>query len=88
MQNYNLEMVHRSSDKMLHVDALSRYILAIEASSLEDELIQRQMRDESIRKLTESIRKLTESLEYKEDKRFVLQNACLKTGCYLSCQKL
>lgn len=39
--NY-FELVHRSGDKMQHVDALSRYIMLISLPTIEDELMLRQ----------------------------------------------
>jgi len=68
LQNYSFELVHRPGEKMTHVDALSRHIMFINAPTLQDKLMQRQMSDERIRDLAES-------LEYKENKRFVLDNA-------------
>jgi hypothetical protein len=51
---------------MTHVDALSRHIMLIDAPTLEDELMKRQMTDEQIRDLALS-------LEYKENKRWIMR---------------
>lgn len=70
LQNYSFELVHRAAPKMAHVDALSRQIMLINAPSFEDELMYRQLSDERLRTLAET-------LEYKEDKRFVLENGII-----------
>lgn len=67
LQEYDFELTHRSADKMRHVNALSRCVLWLTAPTVEDELRLRQISDSRIRKLEKS-------LEYKEDKRFVLQD--------------
>lgn len=67
LQNYSFELVHRASPKMARVDALSRQVMVINAPSIEVELMLRQFSDERLRSLAES-------LEYKENKRFVLEN--------------
>lgn len=45
LQNYRFDVKHRSSNKMLHVDALSRVINYIDTLSLERELEVRQLQD-------------------------------------------
>ena len=54
-QNYNFELVHRSSDKMTHVDFLSRYILTVNVISHEDELLFKQLADPKLKEIAEQV---------------------------------
>lgn len=69
-QNYNFETVHRSGEKMPHVDALSRYVYAIDRLTIEDELMFKQLSDKDLKKLAESI-------EMKGNKNFTLINGII-----------
>ena len=68
LQNYDYTVEHRNSDRMKHVDALSRnHILILEDNTLETTLSLQQMQDGNIIK----IRNL---LEEREHKKFELRN--------------
>ncbi|CAL1689693.1 unnamed protein product [Lasius platythorax] len=67
LQNYHFEIVHRSGDKMRHVDCLSRNIMLINALSVEDELLYKQLMDTKLKEIAENI-------ELKGDKHFTLIN--------------
>ena len=51
LQNYNFTIEHRTSDRMQHVDALSRNILIIEPLSFDEILVYKQLQDSVIRKI-------------------------------------
>ena len=78
MQNYDYELIHRSGDKMQHVDALSRCmnVMIVETNSFEENLIICQSRDPKIQKI-KSI------LEKTEDKMYEMRNGGVfrKSGC-------
>lgn len=70
LQNYSCELAHRAAAKMVHVDALSRQVMLICAPTFEEELMHRQLSDEHLRALAEN-------LEFKENKRFALENGII-----------
>ena len=84
-QNYNFELVHRSSDKMTHVDFLSRYILTVNIISSEDELLYKQLADPKLKEIAEQVElhgskvfKLIDGIlfkEYKDKDLFVVPEA-------------
>ena len=45
LQNYSFEIIHRTSDRMRHADALSRNVLFIEPLSFEQILVYKQLQD-------------------------------------------
>jgi len=55
LQNYRFELVHRSSDKMKHVDCLSRNIVTINVITAEDELMYKQLTDVKLKELAENV---------------------------------
>jgi len=70
LQNYRFELKHRSSDKMVHVDCLSRHIMVINNISVEDEIMYKQLMDPKLKEIASE-------LEIKESKYFVLINGLL-----------
>jgi len=70
MQNYRFEMIHRSANKMMHVDALSRNIQTICAITVEDELMYRQLMDPKLKEIAEMV-------ELKGSKKFTLIDGLL-----------
>lgn len=67
LQNYNYVIEHRSSDRMRHVDALSRNVLIIEPLSFDQILVYKQLQDCNITKIQEE-------LEVRESDKFELRN--------------
>lgn len=67
LQNYKFELIHRASDKMVHVDWLSRGVMMISSITAEDEIMYKQLTDAKLKGLAEE-------LETKEHKHFVLIN--------------
>lgn len=67
LQNYQFELVHRTSKKMLHVDFLSRNIMMVNAIAVEDELMYKQLMDPKLKEIAID-------LETKENKYFSLIN--------------
>jgi len=65
LQNYHFDMVHRSGGKMVHVDALSRSVGAIDELPIERKLEYVQLADPVIRKISRR-------LELEDDDRFAL----------------
>lgn len=63
LQNYDYEIIHRKGDQMCHVDALSRSILIVEPTSLEQALIYKQLKDSVIQKISKELEN-SESSEY------------------------
>jgi len=55
LQNYHFEIVHRSGNKMQHVDCLSRNILFVNTITVEDELMYKQLMDAKIKEIAENI---------------------------------
>lgn len=55
LQNYQLELEHRSSEKMAHVDCLSRNVETISVITAEDELMYRQLTDPKLKELAEHV---------------------------------
>jgi len=53
LQNYKFKVLHRIGRKMMHVDALSRIVSAVEPVLLEKELQCRQLTDPEIQKLAQ-----------------------------------
>ncbi|CAL1672464.1 unnamed protein product [Lasius platythorax] len=69
-QNYKFELVHRSSNKMMHVDFLSRYTTTVNTITAEDELMFRQLTDPKLKEIAEHI-------ELHESKKFSLIDGLL-----------
>lgn len=63
LQNYDYEIIHRKGDQMCHVDALSRSILIVEPTSLEQALIYKQLKDPVIQEISKALES-SESSEY------------------------
>lgn len=53
LQNYHFEMIHRPEDRIKHVDYLSRSIMLADITTLEDELIYKQLSDPRLREIAE-----------------------------------
>jgi hypothetical protein len=70
LQNYRFELAHRSSDRMTHVDCLSRNVMLVSAITLEDELMYKQLMDTKLKELADDI-------ELKGSKQFTLINGLL-----------
>ncbi|XP_011701332.1 PREDICTED: uncharacterized protein K02A2.6-like [Wasmannia auropunctata] len=70
LQNYQFELVHRASGKMMHVDCLSRHFGTVCMLNIEDELMYKQLMDPKLKEIA------TE-LEFKENKYFVLIDGLL-----------
>ncbi|NEV49188.1 hypothetical protein EUZ93_01530 [Wolbachia pipientis] len=70
LQNYKFELVHRSSEKMKHVDCLSRNVMTVNAITAEDELMYKQLSDIKLKELTENI-------ELRGSKHFTIINGLL-----------
>jgi len=70
LQNYRFELVHRSSDKMKHVDCLSRNIVTINVITAEDELMYKQLTDVKLKELAENV-------ELRGSKYFTIINGLL-----------
>lgn len=70
LQSYDFELVHQSSNRMVHVDCLSRQIMSINIVSFEDELIYKQLMDPKLKGIVSD-------LEFRESKYFTLQNGLL-----------
>lgn len=70
LQNYHFELKHRSSNKMIHVDSLSRVVMTINFVSAEDELMYKQLMDPKLKEIA------TE-LEIKDNKYFSLIDGLL-----------
>jgi len=75
LQNYKFKVLHRIGRKMMHVDALSRIVSAVEPVSLEKELQCRQLTDPKIQELAQLLENtehdkytLIEGLVYKKCK--------------------
>lgn len=67
LQNYSFEIIHRTSDRMRHVDALSRNVLFIEPLSFEQILVYKQLQDPVIKHIHKE-------LEIRESDKFELRN--------------
>lgn len=39
LQNYRFELIHRTSNRMIHVDCLSRNVMVVNSISIEDEIL-------------------------------------------------
>jgi len=65
LQNYHFDMIHRPGGKMVHVDALSRSVGAIDELPIERKLEYAQLADPEIRKVSRR-------LELEDDNRFAL----------------
>lgn len=65
LQHYQFELIHRASNRMSHVDCLSRSIMTINLLTAEDEIMYKQLTDPKIRKIAED-------LEANDHKYFVL----------------
>jgi len=70
MQNYCFEMIHRSANRIMHVDALSRNIQTICTITVEDELMYRQLMDPKLKEIAEMV-------ELKGSKKFTLIDGLL-----------
>lgn len=70
LQNYRFELIHRSSEKMTHVDCLSWSVFAINLHNLEDELMYRQLSDPKLKEIAEEV-------ELKGSKLFSVVNGLL-----------
>lgn len=55
LQHYSFETIHREEKRMVHVDALSRYLYLIGSMAFEEELIFRQLSDPKIRDILEKL---------------------------------
>lgn len=53
LQNYKYELLHRPGGRMVHVDCLSRNVMMINARSLENELMYRQLSDCKLKEIAE-----------------------------------
>jgi len=65
LQNYHFELKHRSSNKMIHVDCLSRNVMMMNSITVKDELMYKQLMDPKLKEIA------TE-LEIKDNKYFSL----------------
>lgn len=54
-QNYKFELMHRSSEKMEHVDFLSRNFMNVNLITAEDELMYRQLTDTKLKEIAEQV---------------------------------
>jgi len=65
LQNYNFDVMHRPGGKMVHVDALSRSVGAIDELPIERKLEYLQLADPKIKKISYR-------LELEDDKRYAM----------------
>jgi len=65
LQNYDFNVVHRSGRKMVHVDALSRSVGAMDELPIERKLEYLQLADTELRKISRK-------LELEKDERYAL----------------
>jgi len=87
LQNYTFRVVHRSGDRMKHVDALSRSLCYVSELPLERELEFRQLADPKIREISHDLEfnesdkfKLVDGLVYRKDGdtlKFVMLDAMM-----------
>jgi len=73
LQNYNYKIKYRTSDRMRHVDALSRNVLIIEPLTF-DQILYKQLQDSVIRQIHEE-------LETRENDKFELRNGIAYRNC-------
>jgi len=74
LQNYHFELVHRPSERMKHVDCLSRNVTSINFITAKDELMYKQLTDTKLKELAESV-------ELRGNKYFTLIDGLLFRNC-------
>jgi len=67
LQDYKLKTIHRSGQKISHVDALSRVVASIKLMSLDKELQFRQLKDSHLQSIAQH-------LEESDDEKYILVN--------------
>lgn len=70
LQNFQYKVEHRASERMKHVDALSREIFVIEPLSFEQELMFKQLADPELKEISDS-------LKYGESEKYANRNGLL-----------
>jgi len=51
LQSYQFDLIHSASNKMTHVDCLSRNVMLIKNISIEDEILYKQLADPKIKEI-------------------------------------
>jgi len=74
LQNYHFKVVHRSGNKMKHVDALSRAVAYVHEMTLERQLEFKQITDPRLKQIAEE-------LEFKDNDKFCLVNGLVYKKC-------
>lgn len=55
LQNYRFELIHRSGEKMIHVDCFSRNVMLISVITLEDEVMYKQLSETKLKDIASRV---------------------------------